>query len=114
MSGREWCTLDEWLQCHRPLCPLVVRHDGRVEQPTGAAEQGALNGKPGQTNGAHQKGVRVCFASRRLGATFLEDGTCQVSPSPILRFSVHSPKNPKTLLKREIKTSGRFKRAGIP
>lgn len=63
MSGREWCTLEEWLQCRRPLCPMLVRHEGRVE-----------------TSSTANNGLRVCFASRRIGSSFLddEDGTSQV------------------------------------
>ena len=60
MSGREWFPLEEWLKCQRPLCPLVVRHEGRVEHS--------------QTHG-----VRVCFASRRVGGNFLGDGASQVT-----------------------------------
>jgi len=58
MSGREWCTLEQWLQCQRPLCPLVVRHEGRVET-------------------SPNNGVRVCFANRRPGSSYLSDGASQ-------------------------------------
>lgn len=70
MSGREWCTLEEWLQCRRPLCPLVVRHDGRVEQPSDTS--GNIRNATGEI------GIRVCFASRRIGGSFLDDGASQV------------------------------------
>ena len=64
MSGREWCTLDEWLQCRLPLCPLVVRHEGRLEA---------------QEANAGAAAVRVCFASAKIGGAFLgDDATSQV------------------------------------
>ena len=64
MSGREWCTLDEWLQCRRPLCPLVVRHEGRLEA---------------QQEPNYAAAVRVCFSSARIGGAFLDDdATSQV------------------------------------
>ena len=65
MSGREWCTLEEWLQCRRPLCPLQVRHDGRIESSS--------------SSNAHQAGLRVVFVNRRIGGAFLDDGTSQVN-----------------------------------
>lgn len=88
MSGREWCTLEEWLQCRRPLCPLVVRHDGRVEYPSptsssdlspSSLSNNINNNRPtvGQST-EPPAGIRVCFASRRIGGTFLDDGTSQV------------------------------------
>ena len=69
MSGREWCTLEEWLQCRRPLCPLVVRHDGRVEHTSPSGRSPAAE---------PPVGIRVCFASRRVGGSFLDDGDSQV------------------------------------
>ena len=85
MSGREWCTLEEWLQCRRPLCPLVVRHDGRVEYPspttiTSDSTTNNNNNRPsvGQSSDP-PAGIRVCFASRRIGGSFLDDGTSQVN-----------------------------------
>ncbi|KAK3920453.1 Poly(ADP-ribose) glycohydrolase [Frankliniella fusca] len=58
MTGREWLTIEDWLECGLPLCPLAVRHEGRIER----AEPSAL---------------RVCFASSRLGGAALEDGASQ-------------------------------------
>lgn len=79
MSGREWCTLEDWLQCRRPLCPLVVRHDGRVEYPSSDSTMSVNNNRPsiGQSS-EPPAGIRVCFASRRIGGSFLDDGTSQV------------------------------------
>ncbi|XP_045024448.1 uncharacterized protein LOC123469466 isoform X2 [Daphnia magna] len=78
MSGREWCTLEDWLQCRRPLCPLVVRHDGRVEYPSSDSTMSVNNNRPsiGQSS-EPPAGIRVCFASRRIGGSFLDDGTSQ-------------------------------------
>ncbi|XP_052121802.1 uncharacterized protein LOC113212013 isoform X1 [Frankliniella occidentalis] len=58
MTGREWLTIEDWLECGLPLCPLAVRHEGRLER----AEPSAL---------------RVCFANSRLGGAALEDGSSQ-------------------------------------
>ncbi|XP_046461885.1 uncharacterized protein LOC124208188 isoform X2 [Daphnia pulex] len=82
MSGREWCTLEEWLQCRRPLCPLVVRHDGRVEYPSSDLSSSLSNNNNNNRPTVGQSteppaGIRVCFASRRIGGTFLDDGTSQ-------------------------------------
>ncbi|XP_059350664.1 uncharacterized protein LOC130693764 isoform X3 [Daphnia carinata] len=83
MSGREWCTLEEWLQCRRPLCPLVVRHDGRVEYPSSDSTMPMSvnnnnNNRPSVGQSAEPPaGIRVCFASRRIGGSFLDDGTSQ-------------------------------------
>lgn len=58
MTGREWLTIEDWLECGLPLCPLAVRHEGRLER----AEPAAL---------------RVCFSNSRLGGAALEDGSSQ-------------------------------------
>ena len=31
MSGREFASLSDWLGCSKPLCPVVVRDTGRIE-----------------------------------------------------------------------------------
>ena len=62
MSGQEWCTLEDWLQCRDPLCGVLVRHDEQF-------------GGSGSASG----GVQVCFASPRLGSNVLDCGVSQVS-----------------------------------
>ncbi|XP_067014463.2 uncharacterized protein [Anabrus simplex] len=58
MTGRDWLTIEDWLECGLPLCPLLVRHEGRLDR----AEAGALH---------------VCFASSHLGGRVLGEGTSQ-------------------------------------
>ena len=66
MSGRDWCSLDQWLACRRPLCPVAVRHDDLASASLASAS-------------ASPAPLQVCFASRRLGGRVLEDGATQVS-----------------------------------
>lgn len=75
MTGREWLTIEDWLECGLPLCPLAVRHEGRLER----AEPSAL---------------RVCFSNSRLGGAALEDGSSQVH-FKLRRLATARP-NPRT------------------
>ena len=70
MSSRDWCTLDQWLTCQRPLCPVVVRHD-QLPAPDQVADHA----------------LQVCFASARLGGHVLQDGGTQVNDELPLHFS---------------------------
>jgi poly(ADP-ribose) glycohydrolase len=61
MLSRQWLTIEDWLESGIPLCPLSIRHEGRLER-------------------AEQKGktvMQVCFASRNLGDGVLEGGATQ-------------------------------------
>ena len=60
MSGREFASLADWLGCSKPLCPVVVRDSGRIE-----------DAEPGLS--------QVCFLSPHPGGDTLKDGRSQVS-----------------------------------
>ncbi|KAL7033760.1 hypothetical protein ACKWTF_007714 [Chironomus riparius] len=39
MSGRHWLTIEDWLECKLPLCPVDIKHDSRLENsPTTVAQ----------------------------------------------------------------------------
>lgn len=56
MPGREWLTIEDWLECSTPLCPLRIRHEGRMD--LGASDS-----------------LSVCFSSPRVGGLVLHDGS---------------------------------------
>ena len=60
MTSKEWLTIEDWLESGQALCPLAIRHEGRLER----AENNFLN---------------ICFTSSRLGGHVLADGHSQVS-----------------------------------
>lgn len=59
MSGKQWLTIEDWFDCEQPLCPLDIRHGGRIERT-----------KPDF--------VQTVFVSSKLGARVLYDGESQV------------------------------------
>ncbi|XP_011496990.1 PREDICTED: uncharacterized protein LOC105361492 [Ceratosolen solmsi marchali] len=61
MLSKQWLTIEDWLECSMPLCPLSIRHEGRLER----AKQ------------AGNTVMQVCFASRNLGNGVLEDSVTQ-------------------------------------
>lgn len=58
MTGKQWLTIEDWLECGMPLCPLDIRHDGRIERT-----------RPDL--------VQTMFVSPRLGAGVLGAGASQ-------------------------------------
>ncbi|XP_021924536.1 uncharacterized protein LOC110832134 isoform X3 [Zootermopsis nevadensis] len=58
MTSKEWLTIEDWLESAKALCPLAIRHEGRLER----AENNLL---------------QVCFTSSRLGGLVLGDGSSQ-------------------------------------
>ncbi|XP_048514180.1 uncharacterized protein LOC105689719 isoform X2 [Athalia rosae] len=60
MSSKQWLTIEDWLESSIPLCPLTIRHEGRVER----AEAHLLH---------------VCFTSSRLGGGVLSSEITQES-----------------------------------
>lgn len=58
MTGKQWLTIEDWLECGMPLCPLDIRHDGRIER-------------------TRPEFVQTMFVSPRLGAGVLQAGHSQ-------------------------------------
>lgn len=58
-SGKQWLTIEDWLECTVPLCALEVKHEGRIER-------------------SEDNVVQTVFASSRLGGDFLSNGWSQV------------------------------------
>lgn len=58
-SGKQWLTIEDWLECTQPLCRLEIKHEGRIER-------------------SHDECVQTIFASPRLGGNILSDGWSQV------------------------------------
>lgn len=58
-SGKQWLTIEDWLECTIPLCALDVKHESRIER-------------------SHDNVVQTVFASSRLGGDFLSNGWSQV------------------------------------
>lgn len=58
-SGKQWLTIEDWLECTVPLCALDVKHESRIER-------------------SHDNVVQTVFASPRLGGDFLSNGWSQV------------------------------------
>lgn len=56
MTSKQWLTIEDWLESSVPLCPLTIRHEGRLDRIE-----------------AETKVLHVCFASSRLGGGVLEE-----------------------------------------
>lgn len=60
MSGKQWLTIEDWLECNLPLCSLDIRHEGKIER-------------------SKQDAVQTVFVSPKLGGQVLGIGESQVS-----------------------------------
>ncbi|KAK9703626.1 Poly (ADP-ribose) glycohydrolase (PARG) [Popillia japonica] len=58
MSSKEWLTIEDWLECSLPLCPLQIKHEGRLER-------------------ADPDSLQICFSSSKIGADVLGSGNSQ-------------------------------------
>lgn len=73
-SGKQWLTIEDWLECTLPLCPLEIRHESRIER-------------------THDDIVHTVFASSRIGGDFLSDGWSQVWENTSILISFESDTN---------------------
>ena len=60
MTSKQWLTIEDWLESTVPLCPLTIRHEGRLDRIE-----------------AEAKVLQVCFASSKFGGGALEDEISQ-------------------------------------
>ncbi|KAJ9579494.1 hypothetical protein L9F63_004842 [Diploptera punctata] len=58
MTSKEWLTIEDWLENAQCLCPLAIRHEGRIER-------------------VENTSMHICFTSSRLGGQVLGDGSSQ-------------------------------------
>ncbi|XP_037036217.1 uncharacterized protein LOC119074301 isoform X2 [Bradysia coprophila] len=58
MTGKQWLTIEDWLECGLPLCSLEVKHEGKIER-------------------SKQEVVQTVFVSPRLGGNVLHSGSSQ-------------------------------------
>lgn len=65
MTSREWLTIEDWLECPLPLCPLLIKHESKLEYT--------------DPNSLH-----ICFSSAKVGGHVLSAGHSQVSISYVL------------------------------
>lgn len=59
MSSKQWLTIEDWAECTHLLCPLEIKHEGRIEC-------------------APSNVIQTIFSSARLGGSVLADGDSQV------------------------------------
>lgn len=60
MTGKQWLTIEDWLECGLPLCDIEIKHEGRLDK-------------------ASSDTMQTVFASARLGGTVLGPGDSQES-----------------------------------
>lgn len=60
MSSKEWLTIEDWLECNLPLCPILIKHEGKLER-------------------TDKESLSVCFSSTKPGGRILENGNTQES-----------------------------------
>ncbi|XP_014616233.1 PREDICTED: uncharacterized protein LOC106793633 isoform X2 [Polistes canadensis] len=58
MTSKQWLTIEDWLESNIPLCPLTIRHEGRLGRQ-------------------ETETVYVCFASARFGGGILDGDITQ-------------------------------------
>lgn len=59
LSGKQWLTIEDWMDSTTPLCNLLIRQDGRLED-------------------AETQCLGVSFCSQRLGGDVLQEGSGKV------------------------------------
>ncbi|XP_070150861.1 uncharacterized protein [Polyergus mexicanus] len=60
MTSRQWLTIEDWLESNVPLCPLTIRHEGRLERVE-----------------MESKVLQVCFANAKIGGGVLDGDITQ-------------------------------------
>ncbi|KYN15793.1 Poly(ADP-ribose) glycohydrolase [Trachymyrmex cornetzi] len=60
MTSKQWLTIEDWLESNVPLCPLTIRHEGRLERVEAAS-----------------KVLQVCFANAKIGGGVLDGDVTQ-------------------------------------
>ncbi|XP_035895243.1 uncharacterized protein LOC118504633 isoform X1 [Anopheles stephensi] len=60
MTGKQWLTIEDWLECELPLCDVEIRHEGKLDK-------------------ADPEMLQTVFASARLGGDVLASGDSQES-----------------------------------
>ncbi|KYN32482.1 Poly(ADP-ribose) glycohydrolase [Trachymyrmex septentrionalis] len=60
MTSKQWLTIEDWLESNIPLCPLTIRHEGRLERVE-----------------AESKVLQVCFANAKIGGGVLDGDVTQ-------------------------------------
>jgi len=60
MTSKQWLTIEDWLESNVPLCPLTIRHEGRLERVE-----------------AESKVLQVCFANAKIGGGVLDGDVTQ-------------------------------------
>ncbi|CAH1954116.1 unnamed protein product [Acanthoscelides obtectus] len=58
MHSKEWLTIEDWLECSLPLCPLRIKHDTKLER-------------------CQEESLRICFCSAKIGGNVLKSGCTQ-------------------------------------
>ncbi|KAL3282245.1 hypothetical protein HHI36_005438 [Cryptolaemus montrouzieri] len=58
MSGKEWLTIEDWLECSLPLCSVQIKHEGKLER-------------------AEANSLKICFSSSKIGEGVLNEGSSQ-------------------------------------
>lgn len=67
MSAKQWLTIEDWLECGLPLCPLEIKHGGRIER-------------------TQENIVQAVFTSPRLGGSVLSSGNSQVRYCGVIAY----------------------------
>uniref|UniRef100_A0A336LHU1 poly(ADP-ribose) glycohydrolase n=1 Tax=Culicoides sonorensis TaxID=179676 RepID=A0A336LHU1_CULSO len=62
MTGKQWLTIEDWLECSLPLCSLNIKHEGRIERSK-----------------LDDSTMQIVFASARIGGDVLSCSSSQES-----------------------------------
>lgn len=60
MTGRQWLTIEDWMECGVPLSGIEIKHEARIER-------------------SPQDVIQTVFATSRIGGSVLWSGNSQVS-----------------------------------
>ncbi|XP_029167847.1 uncharacterized protein LOC114938189 isoform X3 [Nylanderia fulva] len=60
MTSKQWLTIEDWLESNIPLCPLTIRHEGRLERVE-----------------SESKMLQVCFVNAKIGGGVLDGDVTQ-------------------------------------
>lgn len=62
MTGKQWLTIEDWLECTLPLCSLNIKHEARFDRAK-----------------ADDTTMQTVFTSARVGGDVLSSGDSQES-----------------------------------
>lgn len=107
MNGKQWLTIEDWIECKLPLCQMDVKHESRLENAPEATAQVIFSqsavGSTVLTNGASQESTYLITHPELLIIMLfvenLEDNEALLAENVLQVSRIIDPKNKATIEK---------------